>query len=65
MNWKDNRQTNTTEFGQLKIGDVFVCTDIIYIKINRDEAFDICNNAADFFNPNDKVEKRKATLVLD
>ena len=65
MNWKDNRHSNTGRFGDLKIGEVFVWEDIIHIKINKDEAFDICNNTADFFNPEDKVEKRKATLVLD
>ena len=65
MNWKDNRQSNTGRFGDLKIGDVFVWESIILIKINKDEAFDICNNITDFFNFEDKVEKRKATLVLD
>lgn len=65
MQWKDNRQENTTRFGDIKVGDVFVWDNIIHIKIHQDEAFDICNNVIEDFEPNVIVEKRKATLVLE
>lgn len=66
MNWKDNRHTKTMHFGNLKVGDVFLCSEnIIHIKINTEEAFDVCNNEIMFFHQEDKVEKRNATLVLD
>lgn len=65
MDWKDNRQTNTSCFDDIKVGDVFVWDDFIHIKINRNEGFDIHNNVIEEFAPNDLVEKRKATLVLD
>ena len=66
MDWKDNRKVNTVHFDDLKIGDVFLCSDnIIHIKINSEEAFDVCNNEIMYFDQNDEVEKRNATLVLD
>ena len=66
MDWKDNRKASTVSFGSLKVGDVFLCCDnIIHIKINTEEAFDVCNNEIMFFHQEDKVEKRNATLVLD
>ena len=65
MDWKDNRQTKTVCFDDIKVGDVFVWDNIIHIKINRNEAFDICNNVIEEFAPNDIAERRKATLVLD
>ena len=66
MDWKDNRKANTVSFSNLKVGDVFLCSEnIIHIKINTEEAFDVCNNEIMFFHQEDKVEKRNATLVLD
>ena len=66
MQWKDNRQENTMTFEELAIGDVFTdVDDIIYIKISREEGFDICNNAVVYFHKDDPVEGRNATLVLD
>lgn len=66
MNWKDNRKTNTVHFGNLKVGDVFVWNDtVIYIKINHEDAFDICNNDIVVFPQTEYVEKREATLTLD
>lgn len=66
MDWKDNRHGKTTLFRDLHIGDVFLCSEnIIHIKINMEEAFDVCNNEIMFFHQEDKVEKRNATLVLD
>lgn len=66
MQWKDNRQENTTTFEKLSIGDVFTdVDDIIHIKINHDEGFDICNNVVACFLEDDPVEVRKATLVLE
>lgn len=66
MDWKDNRKPNTVSFGDLKVGDVFLCCDnIIHIKISSEDAFDICNNEMAYFLQEDKVEKRNATLVLD
>jgi hypothetical protein len=66
MDWKDNRKTKTMHFSNLKVGDVFLCSEnIIHIKINTEEAFDVCNNDIVFFHQEDRVEKRFATLVLD
>lgn len=66
MDWKDNRKANTVSFSNLKVGDVFLCSEnIIHIKINTEEAFDVCNNEIMFFHQEDKVEKRNATLMLD
>lgn len=65
MDWKDNRQGNIVYFDDIRIGNVFVWNDIIHIKINCGEAFDIYNNIDKEFLPNELVEERKATLVLD
>ena len=66
MDWKDNRHRKTMRFSELNVGDVFLCSEnIIHIKINTEEAFDVCNNEIMFFHQEDKVEKRNATLVLD
>ena len=66
MNWKDNRQTNTTTFKELDIGDVFTdIDDIIHIKISDNEGFDICNNVIACCLEDDQVEVRNATLVLE
>lgn len=65
MKWTDNRQTSTKRFGDLEIEDVFVWDNIIHIKINRDEAFDICNDITEDFESSVIITPRKATLVLD
>lgn len=66
MDWKDNRNANTVNFSKLKVGDVFLCSEnIIHIKINTEEAFDVCNSDVVYFYQEDKVEKRDATLVLE
>lgn len=66
MQWKDNKQENTTTFEELDIGDVFTdVNDIIHIKINCEEGFDIYNNTMFCFSKDDQVERRNATLVLD
>lgn len=65
MDWKDTRHGNTVHFIDLKIGDVFAWESLILIKITVGDAFDICNNGILSFSQEDKVEKRKATLVLD
>lgn len=66
MNWEDKRQAKTMRFSELKVGDVFLCSEnIIHIKINSEEAFDVCNSDVVYFHQEDKVEKRSATLVLE
>ena len=66
MDWKDNRKTKTMYFNNLKVGDVFLCSEnIVHIKINSEEAFDVCNNDIVSFYQEDRVEKRSATLVLE
>jgi hypothetical protein len=65
MNWKDNRETNTVCFNDIRIGGVFVKNNLIHIKINEQEAFDIHNNGTVIFDQIEKVKERKATLVLD
>jgi len=66
MDWKDNRKTKTMHFSNLKVGDVFICSEnIIHIKITVGDAFDVCNNEIVSFSQEDRVEKRFATLVLD
>ena len=66
MDWKDNRHASTVNFSTLRVGDVFLCSEnIIHIKINTEEAFDICNDEIMFFPQEAKVEKRNATLVLN
>ena len=65
MKWQDNRQTKAVRFGDIGIGDVFVWDNIIHIKINREEAFDVCNNTVEDFEPSVIIMPRKATLVLD
>lgn len=66
MDWKDNKKTKIIYFSDLEAGDVFLCSDnIINIKINSEEAFDVCNNETAFFRQDEEVTKRNATLVLD
>ena len=66
MDWKDNRQTKTMQFSTLKVGDVFLCHEnIILIKINMEEAFDVCNNEIMYFPQEEEVERRNATLILN
>lgn len=67
MNYKDNKKGSPVEFGNLKAGDVFIdpIDNTIHIKINQEEAFDICNDDIITYNIGHLVMKRKATLVLE
>ena len=65
MDWKDKRYNAETIFDDLYIGDVYVAHNTIYIKITDDSAFDVCNDNIESVDARQKVEKRKATLVLD
>lgn len=67
MEWKDNRHETIISFERLSIGDVFVdmASDSIFIKIETNTGFDVCNDCLQEFDDKDQVEVRKATLVLD
>lgn len=61
------------KFKELKIGDVFRCNDIIYIRtsyLTTDtgydfDAYDLDNDDFCNFSDNDIVEKVKAKLVIE
>ena len=67
MDWKDKRHNNIDIFDNLDIGQAFIeiDTNILFIKVSYEKAFDVCNNEMIVMDANSKVEARKATLVLD
>lgn len=52
MNWKNNRQNDSCLFRELSVGKTFEYEEVFYIKISKEEAFDIINNriTKDYWN---------------
>lgn len=67
------QHNNEVEFGELKVGDVFRCNGVIYIKINflvidsgyEFNAYDLSHDDIFNFSNNAIVEKVKAVLTIE
>lgn len=64
MNWRNNNQDYSMNFGELKNGDTFFFDDEPYLKISDSEAFDIERNSIFNFEKEDQVDPCTHELIL-
>ena len=65
MKFTDNQEMNTQEFQNLKVGECFEdCEEVLFIKVDNDSAFDICNDHLINFPKDEKVYPREAEIIF-
>lgn len=65
MQIDDCREEKNMDFGYLSDGDVFELSGCIYMKIRTNEAFMFSMNIVKEFNPNWRIKKLKAKIIID
>lgn len=65
MKFTDNQLMNRQEFQSLKIGDCFEdCVQVLFIKVDSENAFDVCNDRLMEFPKGEKVYLREAEIIF-
>lgn len=65
LKFRDKRaEVKTANFKELPIGGTFEYDERLFIKINDDHAFDVCNLILEWFKPMDNIIEREAEIIF-
>ena len=64
MNVVDERLKTMPNFSELKIGEGFEFDNVLFIKVTQEDAFDVLNNHAIFFNDKTRVIRRDVDIIF-
>lgn len=64
MNVVDERLKVLPNFNELKIGEGFEFNNILFVKVTQEDAFDVLNNRAVFFDDKTRVVRRDVDIIF-
>lgn len=62
MKIKSETLQKTVKFEEIKIGEVFECDEVFYLKVSETTAFDVYNNLLENFEEEERIIPKQSEL---